>query len=80
MDGGTRPGPIVSAGSVASPQILELSGIGQPELLKQHGIEVKHELPAVGENFRDHIAGSHHMEGEGSQEPPTTTWHAAWGL
>ena len=37
------------------PQILELSGIGQPELLKQHGIEVKHELPAVGENFRDHI-------------------------
>jgi choline dehydrogenase len=45
----------LSAGGVASPQILELSGIGQPELLKQHGIEVKHELPAVGENFRDHI-------------------------
>ncbi len=40
---------------VASPQILELSGIGQPELLKTHGIEVKHELRAVGENFRDHI-------------------------
>jgi len=37
------------------PQILELSGIGQPELLKKHGIEVKHELAAVGENFRDHI-------------------------
>ena len=55
-----RPGhgrarPILSAGGVASPQILELSGIGQPELLKKHGIEVKHELPAVGENFRDHI-------------------------
>jgi len=46
---------ILSAGGVASPQILELSGIGQPELLKKHGIEVKHELPAVGENFRDHI-------------------------
>jgi choline dehydrogenase len=46
---------ILSAGGVASPQLLELSGIGQPELLKKHGIEVKHELPAVGENFRDHI-------------------------
>ena len=46
---------ILSAGGVATPQILELSGIGQPELLKQHGIAVKHELPAVGENFRDHI-------------------------
>ena len=46
---------ILSAGGVASPQILELSGIGQPELLKQQGIEVKHELRAVGENFRDHI-------------------------
>jgi choline dehydrogenase len=46
---------ILSAGGVASPQVLELSGIGQPELLKKHGIEVKHELRAVGENFRDHI-------------------------
>ena len=46
---------ILSAGGVASPQIMELSGIGQPELLKKHGIEVKHELRAVGENFRDHI-------------------------
>src|SRR5204863_7576558 len=33
----------------------ELSGVGQPELLKNHGIEVRHELKAVGENFRDHI-------------------------
>ena len=46
---------ILSAGAVATPQLLELSGIGQPELLKKHGIEVKHALPAVGENFRDHI-------------------------
>jgi len=47
---------ILSAGAVSSPQILELSGIGKPELLQEHGIEVKHELAAVGENFRDHIA------------------------
>jgi choline dehydrogenase len=46
---------ILSAGAVATPQLLELSGIGNPELLKGLGIEVKHALPAVGENFRDHI-------------------------
>ena len=46
---------ILSAGAVASPQLLELSGIGNPEILKQFGIEVRHALPAVGENFRDHI-------------------------
>jgi choline dehydrogenase len=47
---------VVSAGSVNSPQLLELSGIGQPELLQRHGIEVRHALPGVGENLRDHFA------------------------
>jgi choline dehydrogenase-like flavoprotein len=47
---------IVSAGSINSPQLLELSGIGQPGLLKAQGIEVRHELPGVGENLRDHFA------------------------
>lgn len=47
---------ILSAGAINSPQLLELSGIGQPELLKSHGIDVVHELPGVGENLRDHIA------------------------
>jgi choline dehydrogenase len=46
---------ILSAGAVSTPQILELSGIGRPDILQQHGIEVRHALPAVGENFRDHI-------------------------
>ena len=46
---------ILSAGAVATPQLLELSGIGRQDILKQHGIEVKHALPAVGENLRDHI-------------------------
>ncbi|MFP6746720.1 MAG: choline dehydrogenase [Alphaproteobacteria bacterium] len=45
---------ILCAGAVQSPQLLELSGIGQPALLKEHGIEVRHELPGVGENYRDH--------------------------
>lgn len=47
---------IVSSGSINSPKLLELSGIGQPELLKQHGIDVTHELPGVGENLRDHYS------------------------
>ena len=53
--GATARETILSAGGVATPQILELSGIGRPEVLQRHGIEVLHELPAVGENFRDHI-------------------------
>jgi choline dehydrogenase len=47
---------IVSAGAIASPQLLELSGIGQGERLKALGITVKHELRGVGENLRDHWA------------------------
>ncbi len=47
---------IVSSGSINSPKLLELSGIGQPDLLKQHGIELRHELPGVGENLRDHYS------------------------
>ena len=46
---------VLSAGSVGSPQIMELSGIGQPDLLRQHGIEVVHALPGVGENLQDHL-------------------------
>ena len=46
---------ILCAGAVATPQLLELSGIGRPEVLKTHGINVVHAMPAVGENFRDHI-------------------------
>jgi choline dehydrogenase len=47
---------VVSAGTINSPQLLELSGIGQPERLRALGIEVRHELPGVGENLRDHFA------------------------
>jgi choline dehydrogenase len=47
---------ILAAGAVKSPHILELSGIGQPELLSSLGITVRHELRGVGENYRDHYA------------------------
>ncbi len=47
---------VVSAGTINSPQLLELSGIGQPERLRNLGIEVRHALTGVGENLRDHYA------------------------
>ena len=47
---------IVSAGAINSPQLLELSGVGQPDLLSGIGIEPLHALPGVGENLRDHYA------------------------
>ncbi|KAG7139851.1 GMC oxidoreductase family protein Mala s like [Verticillium longisporum] len=46
---------IVSAGSVQSPGILELSGVGQPSVLKAAGITPLVNLPGVGENYQDHI-------------------------
>jgi choline dehydrogenase len=47
---------LLSAGAVQSPQLLELSGIGAPDILGAHGIEVAHALKGVGENYRDHYA------------------------
>lgn len=46
---------ILAAGAVASPHLLQLSGIGPGELLRRFGIEVRHELPGVGENLQDHL-------------------------
>ncbi|MFO1162295.1 MAG: GMC family oxidoreductase N-terminal domain-containing protein [Reyranellaceae bacterium] len=47
---------IVSGGSINSPKLLELSGIGQGELLRRLGITPVHELKGVGENLRDHYS------------------------
>ena len=47
---------VVSAGSINSPQLLELSGIGNPDVLQALGIEVSHALKGVGENLRDHYS------------------------
>ncbi|WP_028351691.1 GMC family oxidoreductase [Bradyrhizobium murdochi] len=47
---------ILSCGTIQSPGVLERSGIGQPELLKKFGIEVRHELNGVGENCGNHFA------------------------
>jgi choline dehydrogenase len=46
---------ILSAGAIGSPHLLELSGIGQPDRLRDLGITVVHTLPGVGENLQDHL-------------------------
>jgi len=46
---------ILSAGSIGSPQILQLSGVGDPARLKPFGVEVVHDLPGVGCNLHDHL-------------------------
>jgi choline dehydrogenase len=46
---------ILSAGAIGSPQLLQISGVGPAELLKSMGIEVKVNLPGVGENLQDHL-------------------------
>lgn len=45
---------ILSAGSIGSPQLLLLSGIGPGDQLRHHGIDVQHDLPGVGMNLQDH--------------------------
>ena len=47
---------ILSGGTINSPQLLQLSGIGEGALLRSLGIEIVHELAGVGENLRDHYA------------------------
>jgi len=46
---------ILSAGAFNSPQILELSGVGDPDLLRRHGLPVIQALPQVGEGLQDHF-------------------------
>lgn len=56
---------ILSAGALISPLILELSGVGNPTVLSQYGIETVVELPTVGENLQDQI------NNELAYQPPT---------
>jgi choline dehydrogenase len=46
---------ILAAGAIGSPQLLQLSGIGNGEHLARHGISTVHHLPGVGENLHDHL-------------------------
>lgn len=46
---------VLSAGSVGSPHILQVSGIGPASVLEAAGVSVRHDLPGVGENLQDHL-------------------------
>jgi choline dehydrogenase len=46
---------LLAAGAIGSPQLLQLSGVGPAELLRQHGIGVIADLPGVGANLHDHL-------------------------
>lgn len=58
---------ILSAGSIKSPQILELSGIGNPKILSRAGIAVKVDSPMVGENLQEH--NGMYLFGNTNQQP-----------
>lgn len=61
---------IVCGGAIESPKLLLLSGIGNPEQLKQHGITVTSDVPGVGENFHNHVLTGVINETKGSVPPP----------
>jgi choline dehydrogenase len=52
---GARREVVLAAGTIGSPQVLQLSGIGPAKLLERCGIAVVHDLPGVGENLHDHL-------------------------
>jgi choline dehydrogenase len=55
VDVSARREVVLSAGSIGSPQLLMLSGIGDALELQPHGIDVLHHLPGVGQNLQDHL-------------------------
>jgi choline dehydrogenase len=69
---------ILCAGSIGSPQILQLSGIGPAELLRAHGVPVVHDLPGVGENLQDHlqIRAVYKVDGVATLNTLASNW---WG-
>ncbi len=46
---------ILAAGAIGSPQLLQLSGVGPAQHLREHAIALVHDLPGVGENLQDHL-------------------------
>ncbi|GGM59907.1 choline dehydrogenase [Halarchaeum rubridurum] len=49
---------VISAGAIDSPKLLMLSGVGPAEHLDEHDIDVRHDLPGVGQNLQDHLVAS----------------------
>ncbi len=77
---GLRGEVLLCAGSINSPHILQLSGIGPAAQLQQHGIEVKQDLPGVGANLQDHlqIRSVYKVQGKGKFTLNTLS-NSLWG-
>ncbi len=73
---------ILSAGSIASPQILELSGIGAGARLRELGIDVVHDLPGIGENLQDHYVSRFCCRAKGIEtfNERARGWRLGWEI
>ncbi len=71
---------ISCGGAFNSPQLLQLSGIGNPEHLSQVGVDVVGELPGVGENLQDHLEVyiQHRCKLPVSMQPHLANWRKPW--
>jgi choline dehydrogenase len=71
---------ILCGGAINSPQLLQLSGIGNAAELKALGVKVIHDLPGVGENLQDHLEVyvQHACKQPVSEYPSTRWWNKPW--
>jgi choline dehydrogenase len=67
---------ILCGGAINSPQLLQLSGIGEPEVLRAAGVEPLHELPGVGENLQVYV--QYACAQPVSMQPALDKWRAPW--
>lgn len=70
---------LLCAGSIESPKLLMLSGLGAPQELERHGIAVRAALPGVGENLQDHLLGAGNVY-EASQPLPLSNYQHGEGM
>ena len=71
---------ILCGGAINSPQLLQLSGVGDPEHLRAAGVEPLHALPGVGENLQDHLEVyvQHACTQPVTMQPALQKWRAPW--
>jgi len=71
---------VLCGGAFNSPQLLQLSGVGDVALLEQHGIEPVHHLPGVGANLQDHLEVyvQHACLQPVSRQPSLAWWRKPW--
>ena len=71
---------ICCGGSINSPQLLQLSGVGPADLLRSHGIDVVADVPAVGANLQDHLEVyvQYACKQPVSMQPNLANWRRPW--